>query len=467
MLTITHTHSDGTLIDGTARGDGTAGILKERRWRWSRHLGTWYVPRSRDAAAKRQLIEATVADLRAEGHQVTVDIDDRWRDAATVDADRRARLSARAEALADKADRRAAEESAASAHAHELADRMPLGQPILVGHHSERAMRAAYDRIHAAQDRAVAACRTHVEADRKAVIAAAGVDSSHAPLVVANRIDRLAAETRKARRAHRPDAEVAHLEEQLGYWRTVRRQQVESGQVLDLQPQQVRVGDWVRVRGDVWWQVDRVNPTTLTLSAEISPTSQPMTCPSSSEVRHDSIGAIKQGHRDGKSPRRGTGVGSRARGRRRERLFTTPCPRGRLRRRASSSADRTRSAPQPGTEYSSMTSPHEVIVVDPAGCPVEVWCPTVQDWPAVEQQPGRLRCTGCTRLLTPAPVLSVTARTLLVCVEASASVAADVPAATRRAAALSTTSAASGIGPCAPRSPSGPAPTATTRQQPS
>jgi len=28
MLTITHTHAEGTLIDGTDRGDGTAEILK-------------------------------------------------------------------------------------------------------------------------------------------------------------------------------------------------------------------------------------------------------------------------------------------------------------------------------------------------------------------------------------------------------------------------------------------------------
>jgi len=47
-LTITHTHADGTLIDGTTKGDGTAGILKARGWRWWRDRGTWYVPRSRD-----------------------------------------------------------------------------------------------------------------------------------------------------------------------------------------------------------------------------------------------------------------------------------------------------------------------------------------------------------------------------------------------------------------------------------
>lgn len=46
MLTITHTRADGTMIDGTSRGDGTAPILKANGW--SRGLGTWCVPASRD-----------------------------------------------------------------------------------------------------------------------------------------------------------------------------------------------------------------------------------------------------------------------------------------------------------------------------------------------------------------------------------------------------------------------------------
>jgi hypothetical protein len=33
MLTITHTHAEGTLIDGTSRGDGTAEVLKANGWR--------------------------------------------------------------------------------------------------------------------------------------------------------------------------------------------------------------------------------------------------------------------------------------------------------------------------------------------------------------------------------------------------------------------------------------------------
>ncbi|AHK35665.1 hypothetical protein [Rhodococcus opacus] len=66
-LTITHTPADGTLIDGTARNDGSAPILKGRGWRWSRHLGSWYIQRSRDAAPKLATINATADALRAAG----------------------------------------------------------------------------------------------------------------------------------------------------------------------------------------------------------------------------------------------------------------------------------------------------------------------------------------------------------------------------------------------------------------
>ena len=48
MLTITHTAAEGTLIEGTSRADGTNHILKACGWRWSRNLGAWYVPASRD-----------------------------------------------------------------------------------------------------------------------------------------------------------------------------------------------------------------------------------------------------------------------------------------------------------------------------------------------------------------------------------------------------------------------------------
>ena len=79
-LTITHTHAEGTLIDGTSRGDGSAEVLKAQRWRWSRNLGSWYIPQSRDRRAKLPQINATATALRAAGFTVELDIDDHSND---------------------------------------------------------------------------------------------------------------------------------------------------------------------------------------------------------------------------------------------------------------------------------------------------------------------------------------------------------------------------------------------------
>ena len=43
-LTIPHTSAEGTLIDGTARGDDSAPVLKANGWRWGRSLGCWFHP---------------------------------------------------------------------------------------------------------------------------------------------------------------------------------------------------------------------------------------------------------------------------------------------------------------------------------------------------------------------------------------------------------------------------------------
>ena len=51
MTAITHTPAGGTILEGTTKGDGTNHILKTcGPWRWSRNLGAWYIPRSRDTA---------------------------------------------------------------------------------------------------------------------------------------------------------------------------------------------------------------------------------------------------------------------------------------------------------------------------------------------------------------------------------------------------------------------------------
>ena len=89
-LTIEHTEAEGTLLLGTSRGDGSAEVVKALGWRWGRSIGLWFVPRSRDTAPKRPLIEQTARQLREAGFEVEVSID-------TTTGDREAAEARRAE----------------------------------------------------------------------------------------------------------------------------------------------------------------------------------------------------------------------------------------------------------------------------------------------------------------------------------------------------------------------------------
>ena len=146
MITITHTHADGTLVDGTERGDGSAAVLKSEGFRWFPSLKMWGIPQSRDHLAKRWKIDAAAQALRRCGFQVTVEIDDTPRDVAEVKADRADRLDARKEALEAKAERNAVEADQRFARAHEIAYARN-GQPRLAGHYSCKAWDADQKRI--------------------------------------------------------------------------------------------------------------------------------------------------------------------------------------------------------------------------------------------------------------------------------------------------------------------------------
>jgi Domain of unknown function (DUF3560) len=152
-LIVRHTAVGGTVLLNTSKGDGAADALRTAgfRWRWSRHIedyGAWYVPHTRDRAPALGLIERYAEVLRAAGFTVTVSIDATPRPMEEAEADRAERMGARAERLADRAVRQLARSDAYLDAADDLTGRIPLGQPILVGHHSERRARADQERIH-------------------------------------------------------------------------------------------------------------------------------------------------------------------------------------------------------------------------------------------------------------------------------------------------------------------------------
>lgn len=194
-LSVTHTAAEGTLLDGTSKGDGAGPILKAHGWRWFRTVGQWGILRSRDSRADRPKIDRTAAALREQGWTVTVEIDDAARPFAEAEAERRQHQADRIDRLADRNDRKTSAAEASWQQAHELADRMPLGQPIV-----NDKTRRAYDKIHRAQDRAMTDHQAQRHSGNK--LAAAQVNASHRdnPQTVANRIDRIQAEIRDRER---------------------------------------------------------------------------------------------------------------------------------------------------------------------------------------------------------------------------------------------------------------------------
>lgn len=279
-LRIEHTETGGTLLHGTSRGDGAGQVVKALGWRWGRSIEAWYLPRSRDTAPRRPLIEQTAARLREAGHQVQVQVEATPADRAGREeriAQRSQDRIDRLEARADRQEARAGQEHAAY---RQIADHIPLGQPVLLGHHSQARAERDIDRMDAHMDAAV----DHQErADQARAAATSAKDHQrhrHDPVTVANRIERLAADVRRLERtltgldAHDVPADDAHrqrVQDQLAidradldHWRAVRADQVARGQATDYGRHSVAPGDLVKIRGH-WHTVARANHKTVAL----------------------------------------------------------------------------------------------------------------------------------------------------------------------------------------------------------
>lgn len=293
-LTIRHTPEAGTVLEGTSRGDGVAEIVKLLRWRWSRGLEAWYVPRSRDTAPQRGLIKTTAGALKEAGHDVEVIIDGAVRPTADIEADKIARAAARAEGLRRKAERRADQAVAAAERAERAGDRLPpMGEPVKLDHYSAPRHLRALERAHRAMGDSVAARKAARLAESRAEAAAATTASRYSPTTVANRLARLQTEQNRVEReldsytAHtigpavetRPAATCSRRQElqqrqeelldEVTYWTEVRDKQIEAGLATTYGPAAVRRGDLVIIRGVVR-QVVRANRATVTVTTGYS-----------------------------------------------------------------------------------------------------------------------------------------------------------------------------------------------------
>lgn len=296
-IVIRHTREDGTLIDGSEKGDGVYEVLRGLRcgWRWMPSIGRIGLRSSRFKAAKRYEIEQAARALRAAGHDVQVDIDDATLPAtgfAEQEAERTQRADQRADRYADYASNAAARSEAAYARYRQSADHWPLGQPLI----SDSA-RAAHRRMMGAHDTSMAEHdKAEYSAGRQRAAQAHQRHREALPTVL-RRIERLERQRRRLVRwlegqyrwsdddggpallrrsgeiyrkvapapadAARWTADLIQLDGELGYWRDVVADEQKAGQKV-WSKDDFSVGDFVKRHG-TWFEVIRVNNKSVTV----------------------------------------------------------------------------------------------------------------------------------------------------------------------------------------------------------
>ena len=291
MITVAHTHAEGTVVHGTTRSDGTNLVFKSVRdgWRFSRNIGAdgaWYLPHSRDRDADRTRIERLAEALHTAGYQVDVSVDDTPRPAARVEADRETRVAGRVQRYTELADARHEGGGARLDHVRERRAAIPLGQPVISDRYA-----GFLRRLNRAEDSARAEVAVGDHWQHRADAAESTQRYRHNPRVITRRIERLEADLRRWQRARdtvasggthgeyadggryaerapahlsRADAEIARLGEQITHWREVLAAMEATGAHRAWTRDHFRVGDEVRILG-TWYPVVRVNAKSLTV----------------------------------------------------------------------------------------------------------------------------------------------------------------------------------------------------------
>jgi|SRR6478735_6676528 len=127
-----------------------------------------------------------------------------------------ARAEERAERFDDYSAKRLQDAERAADAVHAIADNIPLGQPILIGHHSEKHARRDQQRIENGMRKAVKMWETSTYWTRRAAAALAHAERKERPDVRARRIKVLEAAFRKMEKGEAENARKLRLWEKVG-----------------------------------------------------------------------------------------------------------------------------------------------------------------------------------------------------------------------------------------------------------
>lgn len=283
-IVIRHTHEDGTTVEGSSKGDGVWEALRSLGWTYRRNPGI-FIRGSRYKGADRWKINRAADAVRALGLSCAVVIEETMsfaeREAARVDA-----AEERTERYADRAGRAAASSQSAREASDRIGERFWMGQPILVGHHSEGRARRDQERMHNAMRKSIAEGEHAGYWASRAAAADAYERYRKNPGRTLRRIEKLEAERRgvlrerdgvddKGRTAdvwRREPSEarreeltrrLAEYDEELTYWAETIKEAERRGFKVWGRADFIK-GDFVRWRGS-WYEVTRVNAKTVTV----------------------------------------------------------------------------------------------------------------------------------------------------------------------------------------------------------
>lgn len=307
-ITITHTPETGTILSGSAKGDGVWEIARQHGFTYRRSVGI-FIMGSRDRKPQTWKINAAKTALEAAGHTVELDLDDRLRSVAERETAQAERLEDRQEALEAKAARLGEQGTADYERARQMADAIPFGQPMMPDHYSYRHDVNYRKRMQRTYDRAFETLGEAKETDRKAEASRTNQRYRETGPVTERRIAKLEAERRKVERDMAPcpvsgkkvkpegqgkttecrlcwnpitlgetvpehgrrisqahgEQRLAELDDELGYWRTHLQELIDSGRYRKWGPGDFQVGDYVLTRFGCWSKVEKVNRKTLSV----------------------------------------------------------------------------------------------------------------------------------------------------------------------------------------------------------
>lgn len=294
-LVLSFSPDNGVLVCGATRTwkDTIKRLsFRGRGFRFSRNLPedcAWYAPNTRGATVERAQLEQLAAELRHAGASVDVrfssakvPFSEREQARAARAAERIERRHGTAEKLRQKADREFNASRGAVEH-------IPFGQPILVGHHSERKHRRAIEKAQKRGFKGLALSREAEQVQGRAERAEKREEKRRSdPATMQRRIARLETDLRSVlRNLHGAEAKGTtlgrppatgdykvklegmrdELEAELAYWRAQLGEQVSDLGAKVWGPKDFAPGDAIQANHGLWVVVQRVNPKSLSVKA--------------------------------------------------------------------------------------------------------------------------------------------------------------------------------------------------------